>query len=50
MRTWSHDVRCPSPAAYAAYRADAELAALAPVRAACISATDVLVGDDVVAK
>jgi hypothetical protein len=45
-----HVLRFPSPEAFAAYRADGELAALAPVRAACVSATLVLVGEDVVAK
>jgi uncharacterized protein (DUF1330 family) len=42
-----HVVRFPDEAAWAAYRADPELAALAPLRARGIAATEVLVGADV---
>ena len=41
-----HVVTFPDAAAFSAYRADPELAALAPLREAAIVATDVLVGDD----
>ena len=41
-----HVVRFPDEAAWAAYRADPELAALAPLRARGITATELLVGDD----
>jgi hypothetical protein len=42
-----HVLRFPSADAFAAYRADAELVTLASERAACIAATEVLVGEDV---
>jgi len=41
-----HVLRFPSPEAFAAYRADPALAALAPRRAAAVAATEVLVGEE----
>jgi uncharacterized protein (DUF1330 family) len=41
-----HIVTFPSPEAFAAYRADPALKALAPQRDASILATEVLVGED----
>jgi uncharacterized protein (DUF1330 family) len=41
-----HVVRFPDEAAWAAYRADPELAALAPLRARGVIATEALVGAD----
>ena len=42
-----HVVTFPDLAAFDAYRADAELVALAPLRAAAIARTDVTIGHDV---
>jgi hypothetical protein len=41
-----HVLHFPSPASFAAYRADAELVALASMRAEAIVATKILVGED----
>jgi uncharacterized protein (DUF1330 family) len=41
-----HVVTFPDAAAYAAYRADEALVALAPLRARAIVSTEVLVGED----
>jgi hypothetical protein len=41
-----HLVRFPTSAAFAAYRADPEWAALAPLREASILATEILAGED----
>jgi hypothetical protein len=42
-----HVIRFATPAAFAAYRADPALAALAPLRARGVTATELLIGDDV---
>ena len=41
-----HLVSFPSPATFAAYRADAELAALAPLRHAAIAQTGIVIGEE----
>jgi uncharacterized protein (DUF1330 family) len=41
-----HVLRFPDAAAFAAYRADPELAALASLRAQAISATEIAIGED----
>jgi uncharacterized protein (DUF1330 family) len=41
-----HIVRFPDAAAYAAYRADPRLAALADERAATVAATEIIIGHD----
>src|SRR4051794_25292084 len=41
-----HIVAFPSAEAFAAYRADAELVALAPLRAESVLATEILIGEE----